>query len=478
LLKLPHKLPGIHTSAPGVVSISDADVGGYDFMVGGHGFRLATDQQFAYVRGSEPTTTHRFDSSLEPGEQSLSPLPWIKSQSSFHGGAGQLNLEQGLTAFQYQQEQVEHIRFDNCQGVDVWTPGQVTRLPDTRFFNFGFTSTCAVTATVGGIDYAIIGGAGGLYQAAWTSGPDADPVVTRISLVNSTYVNDANCNVTSLTTDGSSYYGIVQMTSVGYNPNILTYVFAGSVNSTTTPEAIYRVPNLLQGPAFHNLCTNPSFENNLTDWNLYYQTPTLNYNPVFSAGYGNFARSTTRQFVGAASCQYTAVGGKLAQASTGKYGEGILLQVPTVAGQVYTVSAYVYVEPGGTMQQVVNGGLTGFFGRGSTTSAFSTWQRVEATFTALSTTTIVGIGNAEGTTSVASSVIYVDAVKIENSSWSSIDYFDGSTAATSTYTYSWDGTAGNSTSTANPWSPSLRRPASSAGRRPDSSGCSAAACTS
>jgi hypothetical protein len=126
VLKLPNKLPGKHVSAPGVVTISDQDVGGYDLMVGGHGFRLATDQQFAYVRGSEPTTTRRFDSEAEPGEQSLSALPWIKSQSSFHGGAGQLNLEQGLTSFEYQQEKVDHIRFDNSLGVDVWNLGKVT----------------------------------------------------------------------------------------------------------------------------------------------------------------------------------------------------------------------------------------------------------------------------------------------------------------------------------------------------------------
>ena len=90
----------------------------------GHGFRMATDTQFVYSRASEQTTTHRFDASVEVGEQSLSAMPWLKAQSSFHAGAGQLNLEQGFTAFQYQQEQIEHIRFDTCLGVDCWDGGQ------------------------------------------------------------------------------------------------------------------------------------------------------------------------------------------------------------------------------------------------------------------------------------------------------------------------------------------------------------------
>jgi len=78
----------------------------------------------------------------------------------FHAGAGQLYLEQGFTAFQYQQEQIEHVRFDTCLGVDCWTAGQVKRLPDTTFFDFGFNATVMCTATVAGVDYAIIGGVG------------------------------------------------------------------------------------------------------------------------------------------------------------------------------------------------------------------------------------------------------------------------------------------------------------------------------
>jgi len=456
LRTLPLTLPSAYVLNPGQSAVpADVDVGGYDVMIGGHGFRLATDQQFYYSRATEPTTTHRFDSELEPGEQSLSPLPWIKSQSSFHGGAGQQNLEQGLTSFEYQQEKIDHIRFDTSLGVDPWTIGKVSRLPDCRLYNYGFSATCSVTATVGGIDYAILGGAGGLFQAAWTSGPDADPVVTRISLVNSTYVGDSNVTITSLTTDGSNYYGVAQLTTVGYNPNILTYVIAGAVNSTSTPEAIYRVPNLLQGAAYHNLCTNPSFENNTTGWHTFYQNSTATLSVDDAVFAGTLTRSATRQFVGADSGKYVAKGGAHSSRLNVTFGEGVIYQIPSVlANTTYTVSCYVYVEPGSTAQQIVvsTNGIAYLNGFGSATTATGTWQRVEATFTtgALGTSFYVGVGNVDGTTSVAGDTFYVDALKIEQSSWSSISYFDGDTTDTSTYNYTWDGTAGNSASTATP----------------------------
>jgi hypothetical protein len=440
---LPLKLPSAYVLQPGQSVPADIDVGGYDVMIGGHGFRLATDQQFYYSRATEPTTTHRFDTEAEPGEQSLSPLPWIKAQSSFHGGAGQLNLEQGLTSFEYQQEKVDHIRFDTCQGVDVWTAGEVSRLPDMRFFSFGFTATAAVTATVNGIDYAIIGGAGGLFQAAWLSGPDADPTVTRISLNNSTYLSDANCTITSLTTDGASYYGVVQMAAVGYNPNILTYVFAGAVNDTSSPEAIYRVPNLLVAQTLHNLCTNPSFENNTTGWHTFaFSGSTFNLDPP---GATTVARSTLRATVGTASGEVTC-GGVPTSLHIG--GEGTMIAFTTVIGQVYTITVNAYVPSATTtpVQVVKFDNTGGAFVRGSSTSAFDTWQPLEVTFTATSTSTYVGVGTYNSST--FGQKFYVDAMLIQSGSWATTTYFDGDTVDTATYNYTWDGTVGNSASTA------------------------------
>ena len=241
--RLPITLPARNTLLPGVSLSSDIDTGGYDFSIGGIGFRYATDAQNPYQRTTEPTTVHRFDSSLEPGEQSLAEIPWIKSQASFHGGAGQLNLERGFTAFQFLQEQVQHIRFDNSYGVDVWTPGQVKRLPDSKYYTIGVSSLqTMVTATSGGIDYAIVGGVGTLYQVKWTSGPDTAPTVTAIDLSGAMFGGASNCNVLSLATDGTNYYALINLTAAGSTANVKTLVVSGAVSSTAAPTNLYDGP--------------------------------------------------------------------------------------------------------------------------------------------------------------------------------------------------------------------------------------------
>lgn len=430
---LPLLLPGVFVAKPGSAPAApDIDTGGYDVMIGGHGFRLATDQQFYYSRATEPTTVHRFDSSLEPGEQSLSPLPWIKSQSSFHAGAGQQNLEQGFTAFQYQQEQVEHIRFDTCLGVDVWTPGQVTRLPDCRFFNFGFNSSCMVTATVNGVDYAVIGGLGDLYMASWPSGPDADPTVGTVDLTGSTFGGPSNCNVTSIATDGTNYYAVIQL--VAKAPfgasDTLTYIVSGVIGSTAPPNILYKVPGVNSGAVRHNLCTNPSFETDTTGWSNG-QTGS------------SVASSSAQAFVGTKSMLST-----WGTSTAGS--QSVLMNFTSVIGRQYALSAYVYV-PAGSPRVVVAGTKPGSLPAAGSTSSPSnvtgSWQRLYATYTAQTTTSQIVIQALDAPT--VGQQCYVDAVLIEDSP-SLNAYFDGSTATTSNYSYGWDGTAQESSSTATP----------------------------
>jgi hypothetical protein len=238
---LPSTLPSWYVFAPGETATPQVNDGGYDFKIGGHGFRLASDQQNPYMRATEPTTNRRFDDSLEPGEQSLSPLPWIKSQSSFHGGAGQLNLEQGFTAFQYQQEQVEHIRYNTSIGVNVWTPGKVTKLPTTLVSSIGATPLPQfVTGTVGGIDCGIGGGVGALKQFSWASGPNAAPTITNVDLSGAHFGGAANCTITSLVTDGQSYYALVQLTTAGDLTGVKSLIVTGSLGSAVAPSVIYK----------------------------------------------------------------------------------------------------------------------------------------------------------------------------------------------------------------------------------------------
>ena len=93
----------------------------YDIAIGGQPFLLASSDRYPYQRQTAQYRKQQFDNSQEPGEQTFEGW-WLRSQSSFHLGAG-INYLDPLTG-----ENVQY-RFKDSAGVDVWTPGQVTMLP-------------------------------------------------------------------------------------------------------------------------------------------------------------------------------------------------------------------------------------------------------------------------------------------------------------------------------------------------------------
>ena len=94
----------------------------YDVAFGGIPFFLAPTDQNPYQRETAPYRKEQFDSSKEPGEQSLTGW-WIRSQSSFHIG-------QGIKFYDPSSGESSPYRFADSQGVDVWTKGQATLLKE------------------------------------------------------------------------------------------------------------------------------------------------------------------------------------------------------------------------------------------------------------------------------------------------------------------------------------------------------------
>lgn len=97
----------------------------YDVAIGGVPFILAISDGLAsnknlYVRQTAPYKKDQFDSSTEPGEQSLTGW-WIRSQSSFHKGAG-------IRFYDPSSGETSTHRYVDSQGVDTFTAGQVTLL--------------------------------------------------------------------------------------------------------------------------------------------------------------------------------------------------------------------------------------------------------------------------------------------------------------------------------------------------------------
>lgn len=93
----------------------------YDIAIGGLPFILATNNERPYGRRTAPFKKDQFDSTNEPGEQSLTGW-WIRSQMSFHGGSG-INFFDPAT-----NDENGHYRFADSKGLDVWTKGEVTLL--------------------------------------------------------------------------------------------------------------------------------------------------------------------------------------------------------------------------------------------------------------------------------------------------------------------------------------------------------------
>lgn len=137
-MPIPHLIPSLIPDI-GALSppppLAGADVSSlWDLAIGGITFNYASTAQSPSIRQTAPYQKERIDQEQTPGEQTLTGW-WMKSQDSFHGGAGQRYLEPPVPT------PVTHVRFDASKNVDVFTPGQVTRLPDTLVVS---ADTCQV----------------------------------------------------------------------------------------------------------------------------------------------------------------------------------------------------------------------------------------------------------------------------------------------------------------------------------------------
>ncbi len=95
----------------------------YDVAVGGVPFILATNNDRPYTRRTAPFKKDQFDSTNEPGEQSLTGW-WIRSQISFHNGSG-INFFDPAT-----NDEKGRYRFADSKGLNIWEKGEVTLLKD------------------------------------------------------------------------------------------------------------------------------------------------------------------------------------------------------------------------------------------------------------------------------------------------------------------------------------------------------------
>ena len=130
-MRIPSIIPG-DLSIRGGSPIFSGGPANFHYAIGGLPFLSAASPSignFYYGdrrihRATAPVRKQQFDNQQSPGEQSLDGF-WIRSQMSFHGGAGQLFSDPGNDNPQ------SGIRFYRSKNVDPWTKGQLSLLNAT-----------------------------------------------------------------------------------------------------------------------------------------------------------------------------------------------------------------------------------------------------------------------------------------------------------------------------------------------------------
>ena len=196
----------------------------YDIVIDDLPFIVKVDNQNPYRRETAPYKKDQFDNSPEPGEQSLTGW-WLRSQTSWHNGAGITFYEPG-TDYQH----VSH-RFADSRGVDVWTVGEATLLPEVVDV---YTGDNLINAAVGsdGTDVLVSGDSvGALKKISFSDDNQATATPYTIS-------SHTSFPFQSVTSDGSKYYAActtcVHTGLISANSDVISYK-----HSTTATNDVF-----------------------------------------------------------------------------------------------------------------------------------------------------------------------------------------------------------------------------------------------
>lgn len=140
---------GLSTTASEGAGEFGPDAQKWDCSIGGLNFLFAVSDTYPLKRETARFRRERIDTEREPGEQSLDSGYWIRSQASWHYGAG-------ITTAEPLEVNSEEARFRYFQsgGVDPWTPGELKLLKATS----AVYSASADTIDVEGIGTGVLVG--------------------------------------------------------------------------------------------------------------------------------------------------------------------------------------------------------------------------------------------------------------------------------------------------------------------------------
>jgi hypothetical protein len=189
----------------------------YDISIAGQPFFLLNDDNNPYRRVTAQYRKQQLDTTREPGEQTLTGW-WVRSQSSFHLGAG-------IKYFEPAQDESLRFQFTSSKGVDVFTKGQITLLNATA------------SAYAGAAPAQMIGLNDGTDNCIFVTDGSALKKITTGGTTTTITQAGTPSTILSLTTDGDNYYFIngteIHRGSVGATPADSVIYTAGAVTRAT-----------------------------------------------------------------------------------------------------------------------------------------------------------------------------------------------------------------------------------------------------
>lgn len=191
-----------------------------DLTVGGIPFLLKMDDANPLLRQMVEDAKQQFDDSGQYGEHSFGYW-WLRSQASFHGGAGQEFLDTGTV-----DPELSRTRFNTSLGVYPFEPGKATVPPGFTFASGGSgrTFTSAVPVTRLGVDQIAV---------LRSDAPNVD-IFTLNPLAYSTTIDVGTATPQAMATDGNRLFvaidgGIVRVAEDGTQTVIATLPFTDTV---------------------------------------------------------------------------------------------------------------------------------------------------------------------------------------------------------------------------------------------------------
>ena len=163
----------------------------YDVAIAGNPFFLMTSDDSPYRRVTAQYRKQQIDQTREAGEQTLTGW-WVRSQSSFHLGAG-------IKYFEPQQEESLRFQFTESKGLDIWTRGQATLLNTTVRALTSTNTPIIIGANDGTNDCLVVANGSGLTKITMSADTPTTSNYTQAGTPST---------ILDLTTDGIRYYFI------------------------------------------------------------------------------------------------------------------------------------------------------------------------------------------------------------------------------------------------------------------------------